>query len=181
LLFIVPLMAVAAGLSVAGFLARVEDRRLRVAVAGLVGLSVIATGVDMARLHPYESIYFNRTLGGGLKTASARFETDYWGQSFKEGLDWVLANYRPDTNEPIRVANWGNEFLTGYYLNKPDVRSRFVSVAADQHPHIILATTRWSRNEHVEGRVLHVVERMRTPLCYVFEVDRPQAVASVGR
>ena len=53
---------------------------------------VVAAGttlVDVARLHPYEYAYFNRSFGG-LPAAAGRFETDYWGVAYKEGFEWLV-------------------------------------------------------------------------------------------
>jgi hypothetical protein len=181
LLFIVPPLAILAGIAVAGLLDGAGARLAKAAVIVLVAISVATTSADMVRLHPYESIYFNRTVGGGLRAASSRFETDYWGLSYKEGLEWVLAHYRPDTGAPIRVANCGEPFQTGYYLSKtPDRRARYVSVNMDAQPNVVLATTRWSCHTKTPGRVIHVVERMGTALCYVIEVEPPKAARAGG-
>lgn len=174
LLFIVPPLAIAAATAVASFLQSTRRRAARVCVGALVGAMLVATAIDMVRLHPYESVYFNRTLGGGLAAAAERFDTDYWGQSYREGVEWLMANYRPDTDQPIRVANCSKEFLTGYYIETtPAARGRFVSVPIDRHPQIVLATARWGCDERTKGRVLHVVSRMGAPLCDVIEVEPP--------
>ena len=171
LLFIVPPLAVLAGIVTASFFSNVGSRAAGAAVAIALAASVSVTAADMWRLHPYESIYFNRTFGGGLPHAYGRFETDYWGQSYREATDWLVANYAPAKPGPIRVANCSVPFLTGYYLDTPERREHFLNVHLDEHPDVVLATTRWHCNEIVAGRVLHVVTRMNTPLCYVIEVD----------
>jgi hypothetical protein len=171
-LFIVPPLAIAAALAIASLVASIRSGAVRAGVAALVGVSLLATTADMARLHPYESVYFNRAIGGGLAGAAPRFDTDYWGQSYREGVEWLMANYEASAREPIRVANCSKEFLTGYYIEtSPSARGRFVSVPIDRHPQIVLATTRWSCQEQIKGRVLHVVSRMGAPLCEVIEVE----------
>ncbi|MGB0564168.1 MAG: hypothetical protein ACPGVO_20555, partial [Spirulinaceae cyanobacterium] len=52
----------------------------------VIALSPIA--VDMIRLHPYQSVYFNR-LSGGVKAAYGQYDMDYWGLSLREALTWV--------------------------------------------------------------------------------------------
>ncbi len=179
LLFVVPLMAILAGAAVSGFLQRLGRSRLRGPVLAVVAGCVLVTVVDMVRLHPYQSVYFNRAFGGGLGHAAARFETDYWGQSYKEAVDWVAAHYRPATTEKIRVANCSKPFLSAYYLEKtPELRARFLPVDPGARPHLMLATTRWSCHQLIKGRVLHVVERSGAPLCYVIEVQAPPAAGA---
>lgn len=65
--------------------------RVVVQAAGAVGvLWLVWTGVSMWRLHPYEAVYFNE-LVGGPGGASGRYEMDYWGLSYREGLAHLLS------------------------------------------------------------------------------------------
>ena len=57
----------------------------------IIGLDIIQT---MVQLYPYEYIYFNR-LSGGLPTAKANYETDYWGLSIREAIAWINSNLPP--------------------------------------------------------------------------------------
>ena len=41
--------------------------------------------VTMVRLHPDEYVYFNQFVGG-LKGANGLYETDYWGNSYREAV-----------------------------------------------------------------------------------------------
>ena len=43
---------------------------------------------SIARLHPFEYVYYN-SLIGGVDGAARRFETDYWGTSFKEAMEYL--------------------------------------------------------------------------------------------
>ena len=41
--------------------------------------------VDLARLHPYENLFYN-PLVGGLAGAAGRYETDYWVNMLPDGI-----------------------------------------------------------------------------------------------
>src|SRR5262249_43147240 len=64
-LFVLPPVAVLAGFALAQTL---TSSRLPLAIRGLLAIAALATSVitvaDMARLHPYEYIYFNRLVAG---------------------------------------------------------------------------------------------------------------------
>jgi hypothetical protein len=142
-----------------------------------VSLSVVLTVVDMVELHPYEYVYFNRAFAGGLAEASHRFETDYWGVSYKEGLEWAAQNYRPAGMEKTRISNCSisSRFMTVYPIEQnPLLRDKFVAVNPDDHPDLVLALTRWDCHKR-EGKVLHIVERQGTPLLYVIETPAGQS------
>ena len=54
---------------------------------------IVLTIVPIARLHPYEILYFNN-LSGGLAGAKKKFiyAYDYWQNSLRQGIEWVNAN-----------------------------------------------------------------------------------------
>jgi hypothetical protein len=176
LLFVLPALAVLAGVSVAASFHSGRARGYKAAVAALVGALTILTASDMARLHPYEAVYFNRLFAGGVAAASERFETDYWGSSYKEGLEWLVDHYGQGLPRRVRVATTFVTLPCSYYLGRsPEGDRRFRCVGLDDDPHVVLSMTRKRMHEHVPGRVLHVVERQGAGLLYVIETRRPLA------
>lgn len=55
---------------------------------GSVALLVIPGALNLIRLHPYEGAFFN-TLAGGESRASQNYTLEYWGQSYKDGGEWL--------------------------------------------------------------------------------------------
>ena len=174
-LFVVPGLAALAGTAAAAWLndARSPVRGLGAAV---LGVSLAVTLVDMVRLHPYQSVYFNRLVAGGLKRAVEKYETDYWCSTYREGLDWVVDHYsQPDRTERVRVAGHATLTQVSYDLRRTEERRRrFRPVTVHDDPHLILATTTTGDHRRTPGRVVHVVERMGAPLLFIFEVKEPR-------
>jgi hypothetical protein len=82
-------------------------------LAGIVG--------TMAQLHPLENLYFNALAG---PHPEQRYEYDYWGLSFRQGLAWVL---RHDSRPLIVVrTNLGATDVFNSYLLPPADRARLV-------------------------------------------------------
>ncbi len=174
-LFFLPPLAVLAAMAVAK---TVEVPRFPYA-RGLVllplGASLAVTAVSMWRLHPHQYVFFNRILGKGLPEAAKSFETDYWGNSYKEGVEWLAQNYRPGLSKP-KVASCSDARSTSYFLPQ----DRFDYVGSYNHgqpisapPDFLVATTRWDCHKIVDGVVIHTVERLGTPLLYVKAVSAP--------
>ena len=69
----------------------------------------------------------------------------------------------------LRVANCSNPFQTNYYLVGA-AGTRFIPVLREQHPDILIATTRGDCYRNAGGRVLHTVERQGVTLLYVFDL-----------
>lgn len=181
-LFITPLLAVLAGAALATFFSTPVSRMLRVAIGALVVIVCTLTAADMVRLHPYQYVFFNRSFGG-LEAALGRYETDYWGASYKEGMDWLISNYSRDAaRASIRVANTSSPFQTSYYIagDRPETR-RFASVDPMDRPNVVLSTTRFNFHLKFPGKVVHVVRRGGTPLLYVIEVKEPPSVQATHK
>lgn len=72
----------------------------RIAVV-LVVLDMVLVLGFMIRHHPHQQVYFN-LLSGGMKQAKQNFEGDYWGLSFKQGLEYVLQH---DPSRQIKIIS----------------------------------------------------------------------------
>ena len=46
----------------------------------------------MIKYHPFQNVYFNRLAGRNVKEAKSKFELDYWGTSYRQGLEYLLEN-----------------------------------------------------------------------------------------
>jgi hypothetical protein len=166
-LFVIPPLAVLAAAGIESGLRPPVPRPVRVLIACAAITAAALTVRDMIALHPYQSVYFNRVVAGGLKGAAGRFETDYWGNSYREATEWVVQNVQ---GERIRVANCSNPLQSSYYLRGPS-GARFIPVPIEARHDILLATTRWDCHRK-SGRVLHTVERQGVPLAYVLDLRR---------
>lgn len=176
-LFVVPPLAVLSSLGISWFFSLDISRYVKGLGAMTLCIVAIVVAADMVNLHPYQYAYFNRE-SGGLRGAYGSYDTEYWGTSYKEGMDWLSANYKTNAApRSIRVANPSNSFLTSNYIDslKPATR-RFVQVKPEANPDIVLAITRWNGHLIYGSKVLHVIERMGTPLLYVIEADTNAAV-----
>lgn len=91
------------------------------------GLEGTYTVVRMVKLHPHQYVYFSF-----LRPAPAErlFELDYWGLSYREGLEWVLAH---DSSPQITIS--GNpSYLDNNMLILPPsqrVRLRYIPSRAE--------------------------------------------------
>jgi hypothetical protein len=101
--FLTPPIAVLGGLAGAWLLDRLRDHGAAPLGAAVVlfALGVAPPVIEMVRLHPYQYTYFNY-VGGGVPAARGRYMLDYWGLSFKEASEELLAKLaeRGETQPP---------------------------------------------------------------------------------
>jgi len=100
--FVVPPLAVLGGLAAARVAGQVV--RLRPVLFALLAGGLALPVVEMARLHPYEYVYFNE-LAGGIRSAQSRYMLDYWGLSLKQAA--LALKQAAPSDKPSTVAVCG--------------------------------------------------------------------------
>ena len=169
-LFLLPPLAAMGGLAFSELLgAHWLPRMGRDAIAAATCAIAVAVAVDIVQLHPYQYAYFNRT-SGGLRKQYKRYETDYWGISYREGIEWVVRELGPvDPARRTRITGCdynGNERLRYYRDRIPGARDKIDIVYSYANADLQLGLRRWNCHR-VPGKVVHVVFRHEAPLLYV--------------
>ncbi|SNC77165.1 hypothetical protein SAMN06265337_3745 [Hymenobacter gelipurpurascens] len=128
---------------------------LRVVSRLVLVAAVLETGHTawrMVQLHPFQNMYFSFLPG---PTAERRFERDYWGLSYRRGLEWILAN------DSARVVTVDTHLHFPLYNNllilpPPDrARLRYLPDSARYY----LAAYRWHPQSYLDslGTEVHTV------------------------
>jgi hypothetical protein len=76
--------------------ARLLPRYRQLLVILVLGGNLLGTAWFMVGSHPHQNVYFSLLSG---KTAEKNFERDYWGLSYRQGLEFLLQH---DTSAVIR-------------------------------------------------------------------------------
>ena len=94
-LFVLPVIAVFSTIFIIFLFLKAKRLAPRLFLTSL--LLVVASNIitTMVQLHPYEFVYFNY-LAGEPKTIKHEFETDYWGLSMREAMEWLNQNISPN-------------------------------------------------------------------------------------
>ena len=90
-IFILPAIATISAVTMAWTIKAVPKKASSTIALVLIIAVSVPIVTDMVALHPYEYMYFNRMFGG-LKAAHGRYETDHWGLSMREGMEWINEN-----------------------------------------------------------------------------------------
>jgi len=114
-----------------------RERSAAAFIAFVIVLCMISTAYQMIRFHPFQNVYFN-TLAGDH--AGRTFELDYWGLSFRKGLEYIVANdKRPVIN---LIANTPPTLLNNsIFIGQAD-RQRF-RLSNPQQADYFLTNYRW--------------------------------------
>ncbi len=162
-LYMLPGIAAIAAVAVAWLYQTVRRRVAKLALVSSLIVLLLPIAIDMAALHPYEYVYFNRAFGG-LPAAAQRFDTDYWGLSMADAVIWL--NQHRDRNLPlvstdpmISAQLYADETLT--VISHDDF-------AAPQEPFYYLSLPRWGWDQQfAECPVIYGTTRQQVPLAIV--------------
>ena len=180
-LFVLPPIAVLAGVGLDAALARLEAQRRAFAVAAYVGLAAWMAwpASVMVRLHPYEYLFFN-PLVGGLHGAAGRYDTDYWVNTMHE---MVVELEKYIDREPARPGRTYFVAVCGERLSfekEAEARHGRLKWATDSDPaDFFIAPTHDGCDNAIDGKVIFKIERLGVPIAVVKDrrgITQPEVV-----
>lgn len=73
------------------FLRYVSKRTVALFLNSVFLVHFLYIGITMMQLHPYEHLFFNFLVGPDMKAIRKNFDTDYWGLTYRKGLEFLLS------------------------------------------------------------------------------------------
>ncbi len=122
-----------------------ERIRVRNVLLILYALFIVSFGgviVRMLQLHPYQHLYFNSTVIGGLEKAQANFENDYWGLAARPLLERLVQMDRSSSIK-LYAENYPGQLNAAMLLVED--RKRIIYVDTPEIAKYYLADYRWSK------------------------------------
>jgi len=163
-LFVVPPIAVLAGIGLEICIARIEATgRIAAFAATAVATTVIGWDVaSLAQLHPYEYLFYN-SLVGGLPGAARRYDTDYWVNIMPAAVE-DLARYVKQENlhtDPVKPPPHYTVAVCGERVafEKEDADPRLQFSADWSHADFFIAPTHMNCDEVLRGKLVGVIKR----------------------
>ena len=180
LTFAYPPMCVVAGLfwhELATFFA--GKKALQYAVYGVMGLLLVDSAAFIVQNPQIPYVYFNPIIGG-TKGAYGQFETDYWGVSTRQGIEWleqqgILGPNMPQTVVIATNMLYSTQKLTAKYGDKVRLRYLKWEKRCDDAWDYALYPTRFLDGATLQkGRwppdnAVHIVEANGAPLLAVLK------------
>ena len=182
-LFVLPPIAVAAGLVADYLLDRARAGTPRHVVAGVFAAAIAWQIGTMVRLHPDEYVYYNE-LVGGVDGAEENFELDYWGNSYAEAVTELADYLRRETpggpKQVYRVAVCSSGTSASYFFPP------FLTMAKDEYDaDFYIAVTRLGCDAEMEGNEIIRIERDGATLSVVkdrrrLKIEHPERLRLAG-
>ncbi len=168
-LFVLPVIAVLSGIGLDAALTSLEAWRRAVALTAYAALAIALAwpASVMIRLHPYESLFFNR-LAGGLQGAAMRYDTDYWVNAMHEMVVELELHLDREAARPrgfYFVAVCGERLP---FEKEAEVRHGRLKWATDNDPaDFFIAPTHQGCDNALDGQVILKIERLGVTIAVV--------------
>jgi hypothetical protein len=172
-LFLIPLLAVLAGIGLDKALALLKTRGRMIFSGGLAVITAcfLWDTVTLIRLHPYEYLFYN-SLVGGVQGASRRYDLDYWFNSMPEAIGQLETYLRrtaaDDANWPTEVysvAVCGERLPFEKAVTLPQLRWDFMPQWNQSQ--FFIAPTHLNCDRDLDGEIVGTVERLGVAIAYV--------------
>lgn len=122
---------------------------------------------QMVKLHPFQNLYFNSMARKPLRY---NYELDYWGLTYRKGLEYILAN---DQRPRISVYFFGNAMQLQFANGSSD---RLVYEKSSEKADYFLTTYRFHRDDYPGEKEVYTLWINNEKSLSVFRRDRdPQA------
>jgi len=158
-LFMLPALAALALISIIEYLSLIKKWYVTASVGLLILANAMVIAITMVALHPYEYIYFNALIGG-LKGAHTRYDTEYWGASYNEAINWFKNNIATDKDKYYRIHIGGINYTVYQAKN-------IINVSPERADYIFMFT-RGMNLIPAKEEALKVIERDGVPLAFIF-------------
>jgi len=127
---------------------RLGSKNLPFIMTGFVLTAVICLGpvaAFMIKYHPYQNVYFNTLAGKTMADVKKKFELDYWGLSYRKGLEYILAN---DKGNDIRVCVATKPGLFNALILPRKDACRLIYVEKPEDAEYFLTNYRWHPEDY---------------------------------
>lgn len=163
--FVVPPLAVLAGLGLDALLSALKGKRPLLLGATALLLTVGSDNLLlMLRLHPYQYVAYNH-LAGGLEGVFRRYELDYWNDSARESaklLNHLLRDELGTAPAGFTVAFCGESVQLNEFLD-----SRFRVVRDWPSADFFISATQTGCDRAMNGTLIGQIERDGVPLMVI--------------
>ncbi len=154
-------------------------KALQYATFGVMGLGLLDSAAFIASNAKYPYVYFN-PIPGGIKGAYGQYETDYWGVSVRQGIEWMEQQgiLKEDMTETVVIATnmyYSAARLTAKYGDKVKIKYLKWEKRCDDAWDYALYPTRFLSGSTLQkgmwppDNAVHVVEASGVPLLAVLK------------
>ena len=144
-------------------------RQVFIAASILVFMGVILTPLNfMLNNHPYQNVYFNRLAGEDMARVKRHYELDYWGLSYKQGLEYILAG---DPSDTIKVNVFNAPGEINARILPPEKAERLVYIKTPEEADYFLTNYRYHPEPYDYENEVYSIKVGNASILSIFQMN----------
>lgn len=128
-------------------------------------LQLTWTGWFMVRAHPFQQVYFNELVSHEKEYLRMHYDLEYWGCSYKEGLDFLVSHYKNDT---LRIRWDMDPLRNNVLLLRKEDRDRIKLV--EDNPDYMITTYRGHPDFGAGKQALYSIKVLNSTIMSVYSM-----------
>jgi|GEM_PF-1193265 len=176
-LMIIPAMTIIAAIGLAWLLIAVKEKlpryskKITITIVSIIFLSLT---IELIRIYPFGDSYFNEITRLAIPShIEDHLEIEYWGATYKQGVDWLNNNASPNSAFCVTAA----EHLLQFYPIRPDLSFSCNPAQAD---YLMFFTRKTSMPEDMNkvfnyspNEPAFKISRLNSDLLYIYKLNKP--------
>ena len=134
----------------------------------LFAIQAIFIAVFMIKGHPFQQVFFNQLVSHNEGNLKKQFEMDYWGCSYKDGLEWLAKYEKSDSIRVLSIKPLSNNLL----LLPAETRKRFIEVSETEVPYYLPTNYRFAYKDSFNHPLLHSIKSGNSPVMDIYRVEK---------
>ncbi|MBC7554470.1 MAG: phospholipid carrier-dependent glycosyltransferase [Taibaiella sp.] len=155
------------------FINKVFVNKYKYAVAGLGALQLALAGMFMVKNHPFQQVYFSDLVNHEEEYLRENYELDYWGASFKEGLQYLATH---DSSSNIKIAcNYEDPVQHNIIMLNPADRKRFEFVKTVDKADYFITNFRGHKEDYPSKNVAYNIMVLNSSIMRIYKIKNTTA------
>jgi len=156
-IFLIPLMVILACFGFYDLINSKLNSKIKAFIYFVLFLSLTFTIFNFVRLFPLHYSFFNE-ISGGLERNIEKFETDYWGGSYRKASEYIRDNIATDNPYDVKVYSCNVSYSMDYYSHK-----KFIMTIEKDEANYIVCTIPEDKRRKLEGEIVKVIYHGDSP------------------
>ncbi len=145
------------------------QNKYRIFVQSVCVAQLVLVAYFMVMNHPFQQVYFNELVSHENEYLRKNYELDYWGCSYKQGLEYVLAASKADT---IKVATNLEAPLSYNLMILPEKDRQRIKMVNSQDADYFLTNFRGHPNDFNFSKKAHSFTVLNSTIFSIYPIDR---------
>jgi tetratricopeptide (TPR) repeat protein len=151
------------------FINKIYETKYKVVIQSVALLEVAVTGFFMIGNHPYNQVYFNNLVSHAPEYLRKNYELDYWGVSFKQGMDYLLAKY---PGKVIRIYCENRVFYDNNIMLLPEEERGRIQLADPENADFFITNFRNHAYDYPANTVEYSIKVLNSTILCIYREEK---------